>query len=88
MAGDEVVQLYVQFPGSKVNRPIKELRGFKRVTIQADETKTIKLPLKASDLAYWNNEQHRFVVEEGKINLQIGASSEDIKFEKIIDVIN
>ena len=88
MAGDEVVQLYVQFPGSKVNRPKKELRGFKRVTIQPGETKTVNIPLKAGDLAYWDTNLNRFMVEEGKINLQIGTSSENIKLEKTINVVN
>jgi beta-glucosidase len=86
LAGDEVVQLYIQFPGSGIERPIKELRGFKRVNIMPGETKTVQIPLKAKDLAYWNTSQHRFVVEDGKINLQLGASSEDIKLEKTINV--
>ncbi len=86
LAGDEVVQLYIQFPGSVIERPIKELRGFKRINILPGETKTVRIPLKAKDLAYWNTSQHRFVVEDGKINLQLGASSEDIKLEKTINV--
>ena len=86
LAGDEVVQLYIQFPGSGIERPIKELRGFKRINIMPGETKTVRIPLKAKDLAYWNTSQHRFVVEDGKINLQLGASSEDIKLEKTINV--
>ena len=53
-AGDEVVQLYVKHIGSAVDRPNKELRGFKRVAIEAGETKTVTITLPASRLAYWN----------------------------------
>ena len=52
--GDEVVQLYVKHLGSKVARPRKELRGFRRVTLQPGETKTVELPLAAQSLAYWD----------------------------------
>jgi len=80
--GDEVVQLYVSYPGSKVERPLKQLKGFKRVFIPAGETRTIKIPLKAEDLAYWNVEKHAFVVEKGKVKLMIGSSSENIILTK------
>lgn len=52
--GQEVVQLYVTHVGSKVERPIKELKDFQRVTLKAGETKTVQIPLKAKDLAYWD----------------------------------
>jgi len=83
--GDEVVQLYVSYPGSKVVRPLKQLKGFKRVFIPAGETKTIEIPLKAEDLAYWNVEKHAFLVEKGKVNLMIGSSSENILLTKDIN---
>jgi beta-glucosidase len=74
--GDEVVQLYVSYPDSKVERPIKQLKGFKRVFIHAGETLKVTIPLKAEDLAYWNVEKHAFTVEKGKVNLMVGSSSE------------
>jgi beta-glucosidase len=52
--GDEVVQLYVSHENSKVPRPIKELKGFCRLTLRANETKTVRFRLSAKDLAYWN----------------------------------
>jgi beta-glucosidase len=85
-AGDEVVQLYVKYQGSAVERPIKQLRGFERVTIPANETRTVKIPLKGSDLAYWNADKHSFVVEAGKIDILVGASSADIKLQKTVGV--
>jgi len=74
--GDEVVQLYVSYPDSKVERPMKQLKGFKRVFIPAGESKTVEIPLKAIDLAYWNVEKHAFTVEKGRVTLMIGGSSE------------
>ena len=82
--GDEVIQLYVSYPDSKVERPRQQLKGFKRVFIPAGKTETVQIPLKASDVAYWNVEKHAFVVEKGKLKLIIGSSSTDIKQTKIL----
>jgi beta-glucosidase len=82
--GDEVVQLYVSYPGSKVERPMKQLKGFKRVFIPAGESKTVKIPLKSECLAYWNVEKHAFSVEKGNVKLMVGSSSADIKETKIL----
>ncbi|MFA5046991.1 MAG: glycoside hydrolase family 3 C-terminal domain-containing protein [Paludibacter sp.] len=82
--GDEVLQLYVSYPDSKVERPIRQLKGFKRVFIPAGESKTVEIALKAIDLAYWNVEKHAFTIEKGKVKLMIGSSSADIKLAKEI----
>ena len=79
--GDEVVQLYISYPGSAVQRPLQQLRGFRRVTLAAGATAHVTLSLRAEDLAYWNENAGRFLVEDGKsVELQIGASSRDIRF--------
>lgn len=75
--GDEVVQLYVRHPGSKVPRPLKQLRGFQRVTVPAGQVKTVNLTLAARDLAYWSPEQHAWVIEPGEVELMIGNGSTD-----------
>ena len=85
-AGDEVVQLYVKYQGSAVERPIKQLRGFQRVTLQPNETRTVKIPLKGGDLSYWDAQKHGFAVEAGKIEILVGASSADIKVQKTVSV--
>jgi len=77
--GEEVVQLYVSYPGSKVERPIKQLKGFKRVFIPAGKTITVDIPLKAADLAYWNVEKHAFIVEKENVKINMGSSSADIR---------
>jgi beta-glucosidase len=79
MDSDEVVQLYVGFPGSKVDRPVKALKGFKRVHIQSGKSMTVTLPLKAEDLKYWNETRHSFVLDAGEAKLMIGAASDDIR---------
>jgi beta-glucosidase len=74
-AGDEVVQLYVRHEGSKVTRPIKELRGFERVSVAAHETKTVRIKLRADSLSYWDEHAGRFVVEEEPVRILVGGSS-------------
>ncbi|MBN2812510.1 MAG: fibronectin type III-like domain-contianing protein, partial [Bacteroidales bacterium] len=84
--GDEVVQLYVRFIDSKVERPVKQLKRFARIPVNAGETKTVTLTLNGEDLAYWDEKTHAFKVEPGKIELLIGASSQDIRLKKTITV--
>jgi beta-glucosidase len=84
--GDEVVQLYVQLPDSKVPRPQRSLKAFQRVGLKAGETKTLHLTLAARELAYWDAAAHRFVVEGGRVRVRVGSSSSDIKLSKTIAV--
>ena len=74
-AGDEVVQMYVAHVNSKVERPIEELKGFKRIALQPGEIKTVSLPLQASALAYWNSIRGAFEVEPDQVNIRVGSSS-------------
>jgi beta-glucosidase len=85
-AGDEVVQLYVSHIGSKVDRPAEELRAFRRVSLAPGKKTTVQFLLKASDLAYWSVEKGSWQIEPDQINIQIGASSADIKLKKTISV--
>ncbi|HEV8498279.1 MAG TPA: glycoside hydrolase family 3 C-terminal domain-containing protein [Gemmatimonadaceae bacterium] len=87
VAGDEVVQLYVQHMGSKVARPRKDLRGYRRITLAPGETRTISLPLPAAALAYWNADTHGWVVESEPVRLQVGSSSADIRLEATVNVV-
>lgn len=86
LAGDEVVQLYVKHLGSKVLRPEEELKGFKRITLRAGETKRVDLKLTASALAYWNIARKQFIVENEPVQLRIGSSSADIRQQMVIAV--
>jgi beta-glucosidase len=85
--GDEVVQLYVRHVGSKIARPKRDLRGFKRITLKPGERKTVRFPLTASSLAYWNAVTHEWAVEPGSVALEVGASSADIRLRKSVKVL-
>jgi beta-glucosidase len=87
-AGDEVVQLYVRHLGPALEHPVEELRGFRRVTLQPGELKTVEMPLAAKSLGYWDKNRHAFVLEPGKIELLMGASSADIRVKQTINVTN
>jgi beta-glucosidase len=86
MAGDQVVQLYVKHLGSKVERPREELKGFQRVTVQTNETKTVQIPLKASTLAWWDEKLPGFRVEAEAVSVMIGSSSSDIQLITTLQV--
>jgi beta-glucosidase len=79
-AGDAVPQLYVHHLASKVARPMQQLVGFQRVHLQAGQTKTVKIPLKAAELAYWNGKA--LTVEAEPVELRIGDSSADITLKR------
>jgi len=81
-----VVQLYVKHLNSKVERPLNELKGFKRVTLKPNESRVVEIPLKAETLAYWNIAKHRFVVEPDQVQIMVGTSSSDIKLKETIQV--
>ena len=77
--GDEVVQFYVGYPDSAMTRPIKQLRGFKRIHLAAGEKQTVTFPLRGQDLTYWDTAHHGFAIEAGMVSIQVGASSGDIR---------
>ena len=79
MEADEVAQLYVKRIDSAVERPVKELEAFDRVTLKAGETKTMTLEFPIEELAHWDNETNQWVLEHGKIEILVGSSSDDIR---------
>ena len=85
-AGDEVVQLYVRYPESKVERPLKQLKGFKRVTLRPGEKRTVELKLKAEALAYWDEGSGKFRVEPGAVEALVGTSSAETPLRKTVTV--
>ena len=77
-AGDEVVQLYLRDPQATVTRPVQELKGFCRLTLQPGETRTVVFTVDARQMAFYDREM-RYVVEPGAIEVMVGASSADIR---------
>ena len=74
-AGEEIAQLYVGYMHTKVERPVKELKGFARVSIQPGETRRVEFSLPARRLAYYD-EQEGWSVEPGEYELYVGPSSD------------
>ena len=77
-AGDEVVQLYVRDPYASMARPVKELAGFRRIHLVPGEKRKLVFRLPVSFMAFLNTKMN-WVIEKGKVEVQIGASSEDIR---------
>ena len=84
-AGAEVVQLYVAKPDATIFRPVKELKGFTKVQLEAGESKTVTIPLDDKAFRYWNVKTDRWEVEGGSYQL-LGASSADIRLTAAVTV--
>ncbi|HEY9534014.1 MAG TPA: glycoside hydrolase family 3 C-terminal domain-containing protein [Mucilaginibacter sp.] len=88
MTGDEVVQLYIHDVKPSLKRPIKELRGFERITLAPGQTKTVKMSIPNSRLAFYDEKIHDFRVEAEPIDVMVGSSSEDIRLKSQFRVVN
>jgi len=80
--GDEVVELYIRDEVSSVTRPVKELRGFRRISLNAGETKTVEFVLGPDELSFLNRDMHR-VVEPGVFTIMVGGNSVDLTQTKL-----
>ena len=78
--------MYIKHVNSKIQRPLKELKGFKRVFVEAGKKATVTIPLNADDLKYWNTKNQQFELEKETIQLQIGSASNNIKITKKIKI--
>jgi beta-glucosidase len=79
--GDEVVQIYMKTPDSpaSLQRPIKRLKGFQRVSIPKGQTKTVKIDINCADLWFWDQDKNKAMFDQGRYNFEIGSSSKDIR---------
>ena len=84
--GDAVVQLYVAYPHSTVQRPREELEGFERVHVAAGQTTTVTISLPASRLAYWDTKSQSLRVEPGPVRLMAGDSSAHLPLTATVQV--
>jgi len=73
--GEEVVQLYIGFENSKIQRPIKLLKGFTKAQLQPGEKKTVKIEVNKNDLAWYNPDKMQWDLEDIEYNLHVGGSS-------------
>lgn len=76
--GDEIVQLYTHQNVTLVTRPVKQLRAFKRVTLEPGETQTVIFTVNVNQLGFYDH-QYKYVIEPGTVDLMVGASSQDIR---------
>ncbi|MGQ4876709.1 MAG: fibronectin type III-like domain-contianing protein, partial [Promethearchaeia archaeon] len=77
--GGEIVQLYIQDKETSVERPIKELKGFKKIFLQPKEEKIVNFRINWKDLTYFDDNLKKWIVEDGEFIILIGTSSRDIK---------
>lgn len=86
LAGDEVVQLYVKADSSRVIRPIKSLKGFRRIHLSPGASETVSFELNAKDLAFWDVTRDRYCVEKGTYTLKAGPSSSQLPVTALLQV--
>ena len=84
--GKEVAQIYVGMEHSEVERPTKELKAFEKVELKAKETKNVTLALPKEALAYYSEEQQKFVVEDGEYTIFVGKSVQDICLTEKVEI--
>lgn len=77
--GKEIVQLYIQDEKSSLPRPLKELKGFKKVNLAPGQTAEVTFTITPDDLKFFDDSKHEWVAEPGKFKAMIGASSTDIR---------
>jgi beta-glucosidase len=78
-AGDEVVQLYLRQDYTSLTRPVKELKGFERITLQPGEKRVLSFPVGFDQIKFWK--EGGWATEPGTIRLMVGSSSADIRLE-------
>lgn len=84
--GAEIVEVYVHDGHSKIDRPVHELKAFRRVELQPGESKAVKFFLDRSAFSYWSPEKKDWTVDPGTFEVQVGASSRDIRLKVPVEV--
>ena len=83
--GDEVVQLYIRDLISSTSKPVKELKGYERITLEPGEQKSVKFKLLPEDLSLYDKNMN-FIVEPGTFQVMVGSSSQDIRLKGEFEV--
>lgn len=86
VAGDEVIQLYIHDVSSEIDRPIKELKGFKKLSLKPGESKIAKFKIDKKALSYYDVKSKSWVVESGDFEVLIGNSSKNILLKETFTV--
>ena len=86
VAGKEVVQLYIGDEESSLERPVKELKGFRKISLEPGETKTVTFEIEPDMLKFFDDSKHEWVLEPGRFTAYVGSASDDIRSEISFDV--
>ena len=86
VAGKEVVQLYIGDEQSRLERPVKELKGFSKIALEPGETKTVTFNIDPEKLMYFDDAKHEWVLENGKFTAYVGSASDDIRTQVSFEV--
>jgi beta-glucosidase len=86
--GDEVVQLSASHLNSVVERPQRELKGFRRIHLAARQTTSIQFTIPAQSLAWWNPAQHAWQVESDTVRFSVGSSSANLPLHQDASVVD
>jgi beta-glucosidase len=85
-AGEEVIQLYINDMVASMTRPVKELKGFKRIALKPAETRTVEFELRSETLGFYDKDM-KFIVEPGMFKVMVGHSSQDIVLEGEFEIV-
>lgn len=86
MDAEEVAQLYVSRLDSHISRPVKELKGFKRVALKAGERKNVTISVQRADLCHWDEDAQAWMLEPGRISVLVGGSSDNLPLRVDADI--
>ena len=73
-----MAQVYVSRPNSTVERPVKELKAFRRVALKARKRQKVTIPLRYADLGHWDETRQTWMLEPGEITILVGGSSAEL----------
>jgi beta-glucosidase len=82
--GAEVVQLYIHDLDPKIDKPVRELKGFSKIALNPGEHGTVTFTIKSRDLAYFDVPSHGWKADAGKYEIEVGASSRDIRLKTVL----
>jgi beta-glucosidase len=81
MKGDEIVQLYIRDEVSSLTRPLKELKGFQRITLEAGASQLVRIPLSSKSLEFWKD--GKWITEPGEFTVMLGPNSTALSTVKL-----
>ncbi|TIU14973.1 MAG: glycosyl hydrolase, partial [Mesorhizobium sp.] len=86
VAGKEIAQVYARPHQPRLIRPIRELKGFAKVSLEPGETKRVEIKIESRDLRYYDPQYRRWLLDAGSLTFEVGASSRDIRMERTVEV--